>query len=424
MKDLNHNDIAEKTLLGSMLLDKSAIFDASQAGINEDSFASNENYCVYQAIQAVHARGKHVDISTVMSELKSGGSHISEITLHDMIDRVTTVHHAPEVAATVKEKQRRRDLAKIADTLKTIAHDDAYEISEIVTEVSGLINNAMSSKEVSLTNEEAIIHKIEQWKNAAKGIKDIGLPPHFRQLESIFPLFRFGKLYTIGARSGGGKSTIGRNLASYWACDLNVPVAYVSIEMDIDEVLGAIVAQRAGVSQYCLDNGFPDEGFSRLRQAQKYSDDFISNKYPLIVNDTITNADELDLWCSVMVPKYGIKALVLDYIQILEDGKLAARREGHSRFSATVNQLRRLAKKHHIIFIALSQLLEGKDEDEPKASDVFGGRILQHASYGMIFLYVTQGQMWCDVKKHRVGVLNRIRVKLENGAITSGEINE
>lgn len=421
---MNHNDIAEKTLLGSMLLDKSAIFDAAQAGLNEESFAPGDNNNVYQAIQAVYGRGKYVDISTVLSELKSGGRNTSEKTLHDMIDKVITIHNAPEIAAEVKEKQRRRDLAKIADTLKHIAHDDAYEVSDIVTEVSGLINSAISSKEISLTNEEAITHKIEQWKNAAKGIKDIGLPPHFRDLEAKFPLFRFGKLYTIGARSGGGKSTIGRNLASYWACDLNVPVAYVSIEMDVDEVLGAIVAQRAGVSQYCLDNGFADEGFNRLKQAQKYGDDFISNKYPLIVNDTITNADELDLWCSVMVPKYGIKALILDYIQILEDGKIAAKRDGHSRFSATVNQLRRLAKKHHIIFIALSQLLEGKDEDEPKASDVFGGRILQHASYGMLFLYVTQGQMWCDVKKHRVGVLSRIKVKLENGAIISGETNE
>ena len=68
-----HNDEAEKSVLGSALLNKDALFDAVEL-LTEDDFYSEIHKEIFAAIKELYRRSSPVDTLTVSEEIKKRNS--------------------------------------------------------------------------------------------------------------------------------------------------------------------------------------------------------------------------------------------------------------------------------------------------------------------------------------------------------------
>ena len=64
-----HSDDAEKSVLGSIILDKDALFEVTEL-LKAEDFYSEMHQEIYRAVQELARRNEAVDILTVSEELK------------------------------------------------------------------------------------------------------------------------------------------------------------------------------------------------------------------------------------------------------------------------------------------------------------------------------------------------------------------
>src|SRR6266481_3863092 len=98
---------AEQAVLGSLLIDKTAIFRVADVLVEND-FYSPTHETIYRAIIDMYERRQPLDIMTLTGYLKEkdllknvgGSSYLAELT-----NQVTTASHVEHYATIVKEKK-------------------------------------------------------------------------------------------------------------------------------------------------------------------------------------------------------------------------------------------------------------------------------------------------------------------------------
>lgn len=427
---------AEKAILGCMMLDMQRTFDVCiERGVTDQSFWLPAHKVIFQEIMDMINKGKAVDVTTVASSLKAkslidrvGG----DTYLCELVDAVGTTAHLEYYAVELKERHLRREIIEKAKEMAEQAFDD-YEIDsrtlldQRLTEIFHIAQVTHSSK----TNKEAIDSKFEEWEQALNG-NIPGLPCFLDDVAQDLGFFRFGKPYFIGASPGMGKSTWVSNQFSYWAVDHNIPVAIASLEMEHEEWLGRAIAERADVSSFSLDTGWDRDcrGGWRLEKVQEAKQIFVDDKgqmkVPMYISERNMNVDEFCMWARLMVHKYGVQAIALDYIQILETPKDFKGNE-KEYLTQAANKIRALAKELKIVIIIASQLSgDGADGGRPNPKNLFGARALQQAAYGIIMLYMEDDQTYVDIQKNRGGLTGRSAVTFQKNRqrwLTTGEDN-
>jgi len=137
---------------------------------------------------------------------------------------------------------------------------------------------------------------------------------------------------------------------------------------------------------------------------------------PLHISDTPMNVDEICAWGLMMKTKYGIKALGIDYMQLVNPpDKL--RLQGIEALKYVCGKLQNFSKETGVITLVLSQLtkLEMRDgkKRKPVQDDMFGGRLIDATSEGTIMLYDWEDQDYAGIVKNRNGGTGEIPVIFE-----------
>ena len=72
VKELPHDDVAEKTLLGTCLIDAKEAANIISAIDEEDFYAENvKNRLIYRAMRKLYESGVSIDVTTVFSQLQN-----------------------------------------------------------------------------------------------------------------------------------------------------------------------------------------------------------------------------------------------------------------------------------------------------------------------------------------------------------------
>lgn len=129
---------AEKSLLGSLMLEKEAITKVADIIRAEDFYKRNHQY-IYQAIEDLFASGEPVDLISVASKLKEtnrldnlGGTAY----LTELINTVPTASHVSTYARIVKKKRVLRDLIEAGSEIQLMGYqenedpDDLLDLAE------------------------------------------------------------------------------------------------------------------------------------------------------------------------------------------------------------------------------------------------------------------------------------------------------
>ncbi len=170
---------AEKSLLGSLMLDKEAITKVADILHAEDFYKRNHQY-IYQVVEDLFSRGEPIDLISVSSKLKErnqleniGGTAY----LTELINTVPTASHVMTYAKIVQKKRILRDLISAGTEISLMGYEEENESDDLLDSAERRIfsitqkNLTQSFLPIKPFLEEAFerIERISKQKGALRG---------------------------------------------------------------------------------------------------------------------------------------------------------------------------------------------------------------------------------------------------------------
>ena len=420
-----YSEEAERGVLGSVMIDAEKVLGiCTEQGVSESTFHVPSHGTLYGALMDMASKMMVIDQVTAGAYLEA--SEKMEVIggwdlLNDLIDSTPTASHAEYYIGIIREKQILRDIISEA----TQAIDSCYEADVddgaeniLARTQSNLFSISSTSRfDKAETTGEAAEAVCDRWEGILDGTESFGLRPFLPEIAETLGNFVEGNPYFIAAEPGGGKSVFVQNQMTYWSLVNKVPCAIASLEMTRRKLVSRILGDRGEFSSWAMDNnelGASSYARDILGNARKAAQEVAS--MPLHISDMPMNVDEICAWGLMMKTKHGIKALGIDYMQLVNPpDKL--RLQGIEALKYTCGKLQNFSKETGIITLVLSQItkLEMRDgkKRKPVQDDMFGGRLIDATSEGTIMLYNWEEQDYASIVKNRNGGTGEIPVTFE-----------
>ena len=372
-RTMPHDDVAEQSVLGGMLLSKDAIADVVES-LRASDFYKPAHETIYEAILSLYGHGSPADAITVADELKKRG----ELTrvggaayLHTLIASVPTAANAQYYAEIVKEHAIMRRLIEAGTKIAQLGYANETEVDTLVdqaqAEIYAVTDGNAKEDYVSFSEAlEATMREIDANSNRPDGV--YGVPTDFIELDELTGGLHGGQMIVIAARPGVGKSTLALDIARSAAIHHHMATVFFSLEMSRTELAMRILSAEGKISMGRLKKGDLDtEGWTNLATLQGRID-----SAPLFIDDSPNmTLMEIRAKCRRLKQRNDLKLVVLDYLQLMSSGKkVESRQQEVSEFSRS---LKLLAKELDVPVIALSQLNRGSEQrtdKRPMVSDL------------------------------------------------------
>jgi replicative DNA helicase len=373
-----HNDEAEASVLGAILLTEQALDGVLlEVGLRAHDFYRPRHGAIFQAMIRLKEKAtpEAVDALTVAEELRRGGELDKaggEAYLHSLPTVVPAVGAVLDYARIVKEHSLLRSVLKATREIQddVVAHrGDARDLIERAEAVLFKIGHDGGTSE--MRSLEAILHdeidKLEELSKSDVGLT--GTPSGFTDLDSLTGGFQPGNLIVLAARPSMGKSAAATNIAEYAAVEAGVPVALFSLEMSETELAHRFLASQARVSSDDLRKGrVRAEKWPKVLQAvEKLA------RAPIFVDDSSDmSVLELRAKSRRLAARHGLGLVVVDYLQLMRpEGRPDSSRV--EQIGQISRGLKILARELDVPVIAVSQLsraVESRNPPVPMLSDL------------------------------------------------------
>ena len=226
---------AEKSLLGSLMLDKNAIVKVADFLDTKDFYKKNHQE-IYKVILNLYEKGEPIDLLSVSSKLKEQNK-LEETDGHsyltDLINTVPNALHVISYAKMVQHKRTLRDLIEASYDIGAMGHNETEDIEILVDRaekrIFSITQKSLTQKFVSVKETlEKAFERIEMLcKN--KG-KVRGVPSGFPDLDNLLSGFQKSDLVILAARPSLGKSSLALSIVLHAALQAKVPIGIFSLE--------------------------------------------------------------------------------------------------------------------------------------------------------------------------------------------------
>jgi replicative DNA helicase len=427
MKDLYFDIEAEKAVLGAILIEPDKVlFLLTEKKFVPEMFYDQKNQVIFRTIMSMRAKLQPIDVLTVQKRLmdkdnvcNAGGLDY----LNSLLDSIPTAHHAEHYADAVVEKYRLRSLylclAEVPELIKS-----GISSEEITAKVMSEISSKVSINE---GRNPVVLHNLslEDARKAHDGEEKPGFDSFMLPLNDVFGGYIATNQYLIAGRPSDGKSTWAHNEVVHKAVFNKIPCAFLSLEMSERLLRDMMAGAIADVSVFNFRNGlYYDNQYDRMVKAY----DMLANA-PLYINDERMSIEQITSWLSFMIPKRGIKFVVLDYIQLIRQSRWNAHKSRNEQVADWSCQLKEIAKRFKVVNIILSQLSRAGNRTEdvtpaaPTLESLRDSGSLEQDADGVIFVYKKPHIEWVnffsdndwdvevDVAKNRVGPIGKFPAK-------------
>lgn len=382
---------AEKSVIGSMLMDKDAITVASEILLGED-FYIKQNEILFDTMVELNNEGKPVDLVTLSERLKEKDvpPEISSMEfVRELLESVPTSANVKYYANIVFEKASLRKLIKAneeienscyaqKDSVDVIMEETEKKIFKVVQKrnagdyvpISVVVNNALDRISVAAKNKGAVT----------------GIPTGFIDLDYRTAGLQPSSLVIVAARPAMGKTAFVLNIAQYVACRQNKCCAIFSLEMAKEELVNRLFSLQSNVAAQKLKTGnLVEADWESLIEAAT-----TIGQSKLIIDDTPSiSIGELRSKCRKYKLEHGLDLIMIDYLQLMT-GSSKNSESRQQEIAEISRSLKGLARELNVPVIALSQLsraVEQRPDKRPMLSDLReSGGIEQDADIVM-FIY-------------------------------------
>lgn len=340
------NEEAERIVLGTILSDRKALSEVREL-LTPDSFYVPFHAAIYKAALEVDARGDRPDIITVKEQLEKDKV---EFDLMDFM-KVASCQSFDvyQHAAIIHDKEVRRKFYLIGNYLIGNCFSEENDIVDVLNETRDKLDNVFTDNAGSIsTLREAVQGVYDQInRNLQGGVAMTGYPTGLNEYDNRTGGLQASDLIIIAADTSQGKSS----LAIKFAMNAGCPIAFYSMEMTKQQIAARMLAVESGVSSKDIQMSRLsdvmleqiDAGVSKVLQNAVYFDDRSTSNIDTILSSIRT-----------MKLKYGIKGVIVDYLQILNVNMKGANKE--QQMGDVARRLKNIAKELDIWVVALSQL--------------------------------------------------------------------
>lgn len=389
-----HSLEAERSTLGSLLIDKDAIIKIADILAPED-FYHEKNEMVYRAIMEVFEKRNPIDVLTITSHLEDkkeleqvgGASYIAELTTE-----VPTASHIFQYATIVKQKSILRKLLKAGDTIKGLGFNETEEIENLLEEAEkSLFNVSQTFIKDRFVHVKEILsqtyEKLADLHDPESKDKYRGIPTGYRDLDNLLSGLQPADLVIIAARPSMGKTAFALNIAENIAKNQK-SVGIISLEMSKEQLVERMFCSLLGVDSWKMRTGkLTDEDFARIGGIM---DELNSMK--LFIDDSVGGSiAELRAKARRLQMEHGLDLLIVDYLQLMSAGKANFGQTNRVQEISEISRaLKSLARELHLPVIALSQLsraVELRPSKVPQLSDLRESGAIEQDADVVMMLY-------------------------------------
>lgn len=400
-KPAPHNLEAERALLGSILLDNSALNVAMEVLTSSDFF-SEAHRCAFQKMAELSEKNRAAELVTLSEELareglleKVGGpAYLASLT--DGVPFGSTAH-VSEYARIIKDKSLVRSLINASNNI-------VARCLEGTDDPETLIDQAQSALfEIGGKEVQSGFFRVQDIVKSSFGTLDVlfdrrqgvtGVETGFEVLDSMTSGLQPGELIIVAARPSLGKTALALNIASHAATMQKKAAAIFSLEMSKESLLIRLLCSEGRIDSHKLRTGFASQddwvkmskALGRLAEA------------PLFIDDTpALSIMQIRAKARRLKAEKALDLMIIDYLQLIT---------GHGRFESRNQEvsyisrgLKAIAKELGVPVIALSQLSRapeaGKGRD-PQLSDLRDSGSIEQDADMVIFIHRAQADPTSD----------------------------
>ena len=383
-----HSIEAEKSVLGSVLQSKEALFEVLEI-LEPEDFYSEHHKEVFEAVRELNRRSEPVDILTVSEDLKKRNTLAmvgGRAFVASLPTEAPSTANAESYAHIIKEKAILRSLIQASADILDRSYKDKTDSQEVLSFAEQEIFNIARAKQKKdyTSLYDVMMENISQIDAMASTEgKLIGLTTGFVDLDEKTAGLQKSNLIIIAARPAMGKTAFVLNLAQNAALKADAKVLIFSLEMSKEEL-----GMRMLSSDTCIDLAKLKTGdLNRGEWEDLYIGIDRLTKAGIYIDDTPgISLMEMKNKCRRLKAEKGLDLVIVDYLQLME-AKAESRQQEISKLSRS---LKILAKEMDCPVIVLSQLsraVEQRIEKKPQLSDLRESGAIEQDADLVMFLY-------------------------------------
>lgn len=387
---LPHSLEAEKSVIGSMIMDQEAILVASEI-LHGSDFYQSQYGIIFDTIVELCNEGKPVDLVTLQDRLreKELPAEISAMEyVRELLDSVPTSANIKYYANIVSEKALLRRLIKASEEVvdscylqqeKTEAILDAAE-----KKMFDLFQKQGASDYVPI--QQIVLNVVDNIEKASRTQGNVtGLPTGFVDLDYKTSGFQPSDLILIAARPSMGKTAFALNIARNMASKNGTSIAIFSLEMSKEQLVSRMLSMESRVDSQSMRTGdLRDEDWTKLVEGAD-----VIGRSRLIIDDTPgISVSALRSKCRKYKLEHDLGIVFIDYLQLMSgSGRSDSRQQEISDISRS---LKSLARELQVPVVALSQLsraVEQRPNHRPMLSDLRESGAIEQDADVVMFIY-------------------------------------
>lgn len=429
-----HNLEAEKSVLGSILIDKNAIVQVADL-IGADDFYHDTHALIYDAILTLFQKRQPIDILTVSEilerseklDLAGGRAYLAELA-----EEVPTATHVGQYALIVKEKSTLRRLIKAGNIITSLGFAENEPLEELLEKAEQTLF------QVSQTIiKDRFVHIKEILTGTYEKIADLhdpeakekyrGIPTGFSALDNILSGLQPADLVILAARPSMGKTALALNMGQN-AARRRKSVGIISLEMSKEQLVERMFCSLLAVDSWKMRTGkMTEEDFARVGGVM---DEL--NSLKIFIDDSVGGSIvELRAKSRRLQMEHGLDLLIVDYLQLMSGGsKYGYGSNRVQEISDISRALKGLARELKVPIIALSQLsraVESRPVKIPQLSDLRESGAIEQDADVVMMLYREDyyeedteraGITDLYIRKHRNGPIGRVELRFRKEQLT------
>ncbi len=411
-----HNEEAEQSVLGAILISKEAVSTASEI-LSPKDFYNEINGLIYEAMLALYEDGKPIDIVTLSKSIQKNkaGDKIEASYLTDLLNSVPTAANVEHYAKLILEDSTKRSLINLGSNIVELGFMEDKEAEELVDKTEQQVfaitqrHNVQGFIPIKNSLAESF-DRIDELHKSGAGLR--GVRTGFSDLDNVLSGMQASNLLILAARPGQGKTAFVVNMAQNIAVNDKQPVGIFSLEMSQEELVDRLLVGQADVDAWRLKTGKLNEAdFSKLSEAMGSLAEapiFIDDTPGITISQIRTKARRLQ-------NEHNVKLLIVDYLQLVDPGKHYDSRV--QEVSIVSQGLKNLARELKIPVMAVSQLsraVEHRGERKPQLADLRESGAIEQDADVVMFIYRPDAeysnimQTKLLIAKHRNGPMGEI----------------
>ncbi len=418
---LPHSTEAEQSVIGSMIMSRDAIVEASEILTGAD-FYQQQYGVVFEAMVELNDEGKAVDLITLQERLKEKDlpPEISGMEfVRDLLSAVPTSANVKYYAEIVSEKAMLRKLIKTTEEISNACYlgkektQDILEVTE--KKIFDLVQNRGANEFVPI--RQVVLNAIEKIEMASRTQGNVtGIPTGFIDLDYKMSGFQPSDLILVAARPSMGKTAFVLNIAQYMAFHNHVTAAIFSLEMSKEQLVNRMLSLESKVDSQSIRTGnLEDEDWAKLIEGAN----IIGNSNLIIDDKPGISISELRSKCRKYKMEHNLGVIFIDYLQLMTgSGRSESRQQEISEISRS---LKALARELNVPVVALSQLsraVEQRPDHRPMMSDLRESGAIEQDADVIMFIYRDD---YYNKDSENKGIAEIIIAKQRNGPI--GTVN-